>query len=201
MLKSANLYDLILDNHKDTNLRSLNTELLEIKWYKRNPLLFAFLAKSYESYSNPQGHLVVIKFSKDGQQMLMKDCKVVCTCPAYLYWGSKYNATVGEYAYKSTTSIAPDKRDPNRERKICKHIAAVRQYFKNQTGKTIHKKFKKQFEEIPSVRTKIKSSAEKTIPFNDIEVLTALNEVIEINPIEIQDDKVFEDYVNQVLCM
>lgn len=177
MVLAASLIDLIDNNHDLTNLRSLNTDILEVKWYKRNPMLFAFLARSYEHYSNPNGHLVAIKFAKDTGQMLAKDCRVACTCPAYLYWGSLYNATQGDYNYKTSTDIAPNVRDPNRERKVCKHIAAVRQIMRNMTGSTVHKKYKDSIGKFPSVAPKIKSNA-NTIPFDNIEVIVALQEAI-----------------------
>lgn len=206
-IEAVNLYELILDNHSGTNEKSLNTELFKIKWHKNNPLLFSFLAKGYESYSSPKGHIVVIKFSKDKQQMLMKDCKVVCTCPAFLYWGSKYNATVGEYNYRTSTNIPPDIRDPNRERKVCKHIAATRQYLRNLTGKTVHKKYKRQFDEIPSVKTqlytRVKASADtlKEIAFDDMEVIEALSDFTGFNDglSIIGNDAIFEATIENLL--
>lgn len=207
MVKAVSLYDLILDNHKGTNEKSTRTELLEIKWNKKNPLLFCFLAKSTESYSSPHGHIVVVKFSKEKQQMLVKDCKVVCTCPAFLYWGSKYNATQGEYNYRSKTNIPPDVRDPNRERKVCKHIVAVRPYLKNLTGKMVHKKYKDTFEGIPSVRTKLykvkasEAPALQQIEFDDMQVIEALQAHTEFaTALDIVgNDTVFENSIEALL--
>ena len=205
MINAISLYDLIFNNHKGTNEKSTRTSIYEIKWYKGNPLIFCFLAKSTENYSSPKGHIVVIKFFENKQQMLVKDCKVVCTCPAYIYWGSKYNATQGEYFYKSYTNIPPDIRDPNRERLICKHIVAVRPYLKNLTKTTVHKKYKETFDKIPSVSTKmykIKSSAEaQSIAFDSPEVIEALQDFIPFeNALDIVgNDKVFESAINQMV--
>lgn len=208
---AVSLLDLVKDNHSLTNLRSTNTKLLEIKWKKDNPLLFSFLAKSNETYSDPLGHIVVIQFFKDAKNtpMLTKDCRVACTCPAYLYWGSKYNATQGDYFYKSQIDIAPDIRDPKRERKICKHIVAVRQVMRNLNDKSVHKKYKDTFDYNPKVDTvvrkqsKVKSSAIQTIDFNEVEVIASLQRAIpSIDPLAtITDDSLFETYLETLLGM
>lgn len=152
-IKAISLLKLIKDNHIGTNHKSLNSEVLEVKYAKTNKNLFTFLVRSKESYSNPAGHLVnVLFYGNNSTHMLAKDVKVSCTCPSYTYWGSKYNATIGNYNYRTRTKFAPDIRDPNRERKICKHIVAVRPLIKNSTSKTIKKNIEK----------RLKSSVEPT---------------------------------------
>lgn len=207
---AVSLLDLIKDNHDLTNTRSANTKLLEVKWKKDNPLLFSFLAKSSETYSDPLGHIVVIQFFKDAKNtpMLTKDCRVACTCPAYLYWGSKYNATQGDYFYKSQTSIAPDIRDPKRERKVCKHIVAVRSAMRNLNDKSVNKKYKDTFDYNPKVdtivRKRVKSSANlPTIDYNSIEVIASLQRALpNIDPIStITDDTEFESHLITLLGM
>lgn len=207
MLKAISLYELVNTNHDLTNIRSTNTKLLEIKWYKNDPLLFAFLAQGNESYSSPTGHIVAVKFFKNDphRQMLLKDCRVACTCPAFLYWGSKYNATVGKYNYKTSTDIEPNIRDPKRERKVCKHIACIRQYFRGFTERGIHKKYKDTIDRVPNVNrltSAIKADVEGSIPFNDVAVLTALADAVpNLDPIEIQDSTIFESQLVGLLGM
>lgn len=205
MINAISLYELINTNHDLTNLRSVNTTLLEVKWYKRDPLLFAFLAQGNEPYSSPTGHIAVVKFFKNDprRQMLMKDCRVACTCPAFLYWGSKYNATQGKYNYKTSIDIAPNIRDPKRERKICKHIACIRQHFRGYTEKGIHRKYKDTIDKVPNVNmltSYIQSEVEGSIPYNDIAVLTALsNAVPSLDLVDIQDEVVFESQLVSLL--
>lgn len=140
-LIAISLYELIKDNHSGTNLKSLNTEVKEVRYKKTNPNLFTFLVRSFENYSSPTGHLVNIKLLSNKRGTILKqDVRVSCTCPAFTYWGSKYNATIGEYNYRTSTKIAPDKRDPNRLRKVCKHIASLRLYLKNRTKHSLNKK-------------------------------------------------------------
>lgn len=158
-IKAVSLLNLIKDNHKGTNHKSINCDVLEVEYAKTNPNLFTFLVLSHEPYSSKSGHLVNILFYGDkSPHLLSKDVKVSCTCPAYTYWGSKYNATIDEYNYRTRTTLAPDIRDPNRERKVCKHIAAVRPIIKNSTFKTVKK----------NIERRLKGNAEnKTISYED----------------------------------
>lgn len=148
--------DLIGENYKPTNSLSLTTKMLEISFKKKNPNLFSFWVLGTQHYSSPTGHIVSILFDdKDGKvsTLLKMDVRVHCTCPAYTYWGCKFNATQRDYNYKWSTDIAPDKRDPKRERLICKHIASIRKNLRNMTLKRAHKKFKVESAEgTPTIR-------------------------------------------------
>jgi len=59
--------------------------------------------------------------------LLETDVEVSCNCPAWLYWGSAYNAEQEQYRERrSPTGVEPpDIRDPMRERLVCKHAYLV----------------------------------------------------------------------------
>jgi hypothetical protein len=81
------------------------------------------------------------RIGKKIQTLGKSDVKVYCNCPDFYWAGQKYNlgsngkygkehqSTVplsNGYKYeKGTVSHAPDKRDPNREHVLCKHILIV----------------------------------------------------------------------------
>jgi hypothetical protein len=50
-----------------------------------------------------------------------------CSCPAFKWWGSGYNARNEGYRLRQTSGeqIKPNIRDPNNENKLCKHLIAV----------------------------------------------------------------------------
>ena len=57
------------------------------------------------------------------------DVKVSCDCPAFLYWGSDYDASVLGYLYGQSRAKgrAPDERDPDTNNLVCKHAYAALQ--------------------------------------------------------------------------
>ena len=96
-----------------------------------------------QSYSSKDGHLVNIKFLNNAKQLLKNDVKIFCSCPAWQFWGSAYNSTQNKYNQRGKRETRPpDKRDPLRERKICKHIVAISQQLKGLTFTKAHTKFK-----------------------------------------------------------
>lgn len=139
---ALSLLDLIWDNDKSTNKRSTNTEVKEVKYKKLNSKLFTFLVRSFETYSSPKGYLCNIKLDDDANrlQVLTRDVRVSCGCPAFHYWGAKYNATQNGYNYRMRTDIPPDKRDPDRNHKICKHLVALRRVLARHTQRTLQKR-------------------------------------------------------------
>jgi len=87
--------------------------------------------------SADEGFLTKLFGQKQKIKIRDMDCKVSCNCPAFLYWGSDYNASEGGYLDKSiyypmskARGRAPMKRDPFGKNLICKHIAAVYQKHK-----------------------------------------------------------------------
>ena len=165
MITALSLRQLIDDNAKRTNYLSLRSKVTHIKTLRKD--LFAFLVKSDLSYSSPYGHISVISFDrrKLPYQLLRKDIKVGCTCPAFLWWGNSYNATKGKYARKLfKTNIPPNIRDPHRIHKICKHLVALRPILANKTMNTFHKYLTASIDPITI----------KTIPHNHSSVLKVL---------------------------
>lgn len=128
-LLAQSLDRLVKKNHQRTNELAKETLVYEIIFQKPTNRLFSYLVKGQQSYSSTKGHIVNILFTdkvirKNGQ-LLNKNMLCSCTCPAFRYWGSSYNATEGRYKLGKAEDIAPDIRDPKRERKLCKHIVAV----------------------------------------------------------------------------
>jgi len=86
----------------------------------------------FECWSNGDKHHVTIKGNGVGT-LTDLDAKVSCTCPAFLYWGPDYWASIGRYldihdpSYTTPRSkhLPPDEKDPNKQRLLCKHIAAA----------------------------------------------------------------------------
>lgn len=65
------------------------------------------------------------------------DIKCSCSCPAFLYWGSDYNTsalgmldTRKSYPKPASKGLAPNIRDPEGNRIVCKHIVAALQKYK-----------------------------------------------------------------------
>ena len=114
-------------NHAKTNVKAENCNTRKITYKKRNKALASFLTKSNERNSSKAGHIQNILFLdyKPGKLLVTHDCLVFCSCPAFKWWGTQYNATALGYNMGEAMDIAPDKRDPNTERLLCKHLVAV----------------------------------------------------------------------------
>ena len=117
------------------NTRANNCRVYKIKYRDSTRSKILLLVKCKEDYSKPTGHLVLLRLkpskiinSKSRVRATLKiPMKVYCTCPAYLYWGSRYNATKGVYqmAGHPKEFRKPDIRDPQRKNLMCKHLSAV----------------------------------------------------------------------------
>lgn len=91
---------------------------------------YLFLIQGGESYSSDSGHIVSLLFDvgsakHNKSRPLVDDVKIHCQCPAFQYWGPAYNSTQEGYNLEGREHRPPDVRDPNREVKICKHVARV----------------------------------------------------------------------------
>lgn len=155
-LVAISLLELVDSNNKDTNLRSLNTDILEVIYKKRKPTLFTFLALGKESYSSPDGHIVNLFFKSMKGQALAVDVLCHCSCPAFQYWGAAYNATEGKYNFRGKKEKRPpNDRDPQRKNKVCKHIAALRVVLNRTTVAQMMKrgsrKLKSSINQVPQV--------------------------------------------------
>ena len=58
-------------------------------------------------------------------ELINADVKVSCNCPAYLWWGSKYNLEQRDTDMHPEGVPFPHIRDPENQNIICKHLAAV----------------------------------------------------------------------------
>lgn len=64
--------------------------------------------------------------------LLGREVKVSCTCDAWKYLGADYNALTGGYSERQhSDGTPPNKKDRRRKFKICKHIGACAQLFKD----------------------------------------------------------------------
>ncbi len=75
--------------------------------------------------------MVRLKATRKGSatKLAKLDIYVACSCPAWRWQGPEYHADTKQYQDPNTalqgTASTPDIRDPNRENKICKHVASV----------------------------------------------------------------------------
>lgn len=125
------LYD---SNHELTNLRANKCKTLRIGHVNG---VYLFLVRCKESYSNPKGHFVSVRFVgydsnkvKDRQpseytQPNLVGMQVKCSCEAFHYWGSDYWSTQLGYGLGTNENRFPVVRDPNMERFVCKHVSRV----------------------------------------------------------------------------
>jgi len=133
------LLDLFLKNGISPNSKSNNCRTYQIRYAPKDDKRYLFLVKCKEDYSDPKGHIISINFLDKGKKVnrrnitpLQSNVKVYCHCPAFIYWGSAYNATKGKYKlqYKPREFREPNIRDPKRENLICKHLANATVSFK-----------------------------------------------------------------------
>lgn len=114
-------------NHARTNSLANNSQVWRVNYDKKTKSLLTFLTKSGEKYSSKSGHiqnLFYVDTPKDVYSVYA-NCLVFCSCPAFKWWGTQFNATALEYNYGEAMDIAPNERDPNAERLLCKHLVAV----------------------------------------------------------------------------
>jgi hypothetical protein len=83
-----------------------------------------------ESYSDPRGHKVSIKFDPtkiDSESTVDNlDVRVQCSCPAFLYWGAQWNLFDGDALYGTPRPMLQPPTEGKRfQFVICKHIKVV----------------------------------------------------------------------------
>ena len=141
LTQAISLMQLHRDNDSKTNARAKNCKTFNIHYKRKNPDRYIFLVRCQESYSDSSGHLVSLLFSKEnGIYPLEADAKIKCSCPAWVYWGSEYQATAQGYWLDEQEFRYPFIRDPRQEHKICKHVARVRLDLRNKTFNTLNRK-------------------------------------------------------------
>lgn len=178
-ISAISLLQLIEKNSDNFNKNSTRTNIVKVSYKKTKKNLFVFLAKSSMNYSNPKGHIVSLYFMQTEGQILQSDVKVNCTCPAYTYWGPKYNATEGKYNYTTRTKKQPNIRDPKRKNKICKHIVAARQALKGLTFNKSYKKFRATASETTHYTALYEQLLESNPPLQNIPLTSFTDSVFE----------------------
>jgi hypothetical protein len=95
-------------------------------------LFLHYNVKCHESYSDPSGHDVRVKFDvskvEDTQNANDLDVQLNCSCPAFLYWGAQWNLHQrdGLLDKPRPELVAPtEKLDLRGNFVICKHCKAV----------------------------------------------------------------------------
>jgi len=95
-------------------------------------LFLQYNVKCHESYSDPKGHDVRVKFDVSKVQETQKandlDVQLSCSCPAFLYWGAQWNlhqrdGLLGDPRPELTAPT--QKLDLRSNFVICKHCKAV----------------------------------------------------------------------------
>jgi len=145
-LSAITLMELVKNTPDKTRQRAKNCKVYDIDYEIKSKHRLIVLVRCYEEYSNNSGHLVSIQFenyqpkSRDTLKPLGDDIKLHCECPAFLYWGSAYIATIGDYNLDFEEWRYPKIRDPELKNKLCKHCVKVASYLRGKTFKQLMKK-------------------------------------------------------------
>lgn len=146
------LEDLVgLTSYTLNHERASNCKVLKIR-PRKNFQRFSFVIRGFESWSKPKGHIVTVLYPELKKKDLKKGSGatplttdpvlVFCTCPAFLYWGSKYWSTQDDYNIKVNVEKRPPYiRDPHKERYICKHIIRAARYMRKKGFPYLTKRF------------------------------------------------------------
>jgi hypothetical protein len=78
---------------------------------------------------------VKVKATRSGNviQFGKLDLQLSCSCPAWQWLGPEYHARTESYMLKpqAGTASTPDIKDPERDNRVCKHVAAVLSFTKS----------------------------------------------------------------------
>jgi hypothetical protein len=68
-----------------------------------------------------------IRSKKNVTKFSQMDLELACSCPAWQWWGPEFHAHGEKYLLNKArgTAATPDIRDPERDNRVCKHVAAV----------------------------------------------------------------------------
>lgn len=127
--------EIVSNNNALANKRASNCRNYRVGYQSSNER-YLFYTRCKESYSDPRGHIVTIKFDMEPIRetgfLTTKiipskvDMRVRCSCPAFLYWGSEYIATQLDYILEGyEENRFPSIRDPELKNTACKHVALV----------------------------------------------------------------------------
>lgn len=160
------LYDLVkLTSYIPTHDRERRCKVLNIR-PRKNHQRFSFLVLGGEKWSSKKGHISTILYPRLNKDYLNQSNKITpmntevlvyCTCPAFLYWGSKYWSSQDGYNIKIYVEDRPPYiRDPHKERYICKHIMRASRYLKKKSFRSLNKDFDKTSATLASLEYDIK---------------------------------------------
>jgi hypothetical protein len=160
------LYDLVhLTSYIPTHDRERRCKVLNIR-PRKNYQRFSFLIQGGEIWSSKKGHISTILYPKLKKDYLDQNNKITpmnaevlvyCTCPAFLYWGSKYWSTQDDYNIKIYVEHRPPYiRDPHKERYICKHVMRASRYLKKKSFRSLNEDFDKKSATLASLQYDIK---------------------------------------------
>lgn len=191
------LLDLFRGNGISPNSKSSNCRTYQIRYNPTDDKRFLFLVKCSESYSNPKGHIVSFYFEDKGLKVnrrnispLNSNVRVHCHCPAFLYWGSSYNATKENYKvkYKPREFREPNIRDPKRENKLCKHLVSATKSFKS-----------KNFEQIGKGRMSVVSSLDELPTININDCMSSISSFIQSDKTQLGiNDQTIDNFLSQL---
>lgn len=146
------LEDLVkLTTYELNHERAQNCKVLKIR-PRKNFQRFSFVIRGFESWSKSKGWIVTILYPnlrkrdlKTGSGITPMNVEPVltfCTCPAFLYWGSKYWSTQDDYNIKVHVEKRPPYiRDPHKLRYICKHVIRASRYMRKKGFPYLTKRF------------------------------------------------------------
>lgn len=175
-LFSITLPELVKNTPDKTRQRAKNCKIYDIDYEIKSKHRIIVLVRCYEEYSNDSGHLVSIQFEnyqprpRDILKPLSDDIKLHCSCPAFLYWGSAYIATIGQYNLDFEEWRYPIIRDLGLNNKLCKHCVRVYSYLRGKTFKELMKKGNPKIYELYKQRRKKKRMAfltDNIVPITD----------------------------------
>ena len=160
------LYDLVkLTSYLPTHERARRSKVLGVK-PRKNFQRFSFVVKGGELWSSSKGWITTILYPKlteedskrnSGITPMDSEALVFCTCPAFLYWGSKYWSTQDDYNIKVHKEDRPPYvRDPNKLRYVCKHVIRASRYLKKKSFHSLNEQFYKKTSSLASLEYDIK---------------------------------------------
>lgn len=191
------LLDLFRKNGISPNSKSNKCRTYQVRYNPIDDKRFLFLVKCNEDYSDPKGHIVSIYFEDKGLKVnrrnitpLQSNVRVYCHCPAFLYWGSSFNATKGNYKikYKPREFREPNIRDPKRENLICKHLVSATKSFKS-----------KNFNQIGKGRMSIVSSLDELPTVSINECMQSISNFIQFNKTQLGiNDQTIRSFLSEI---
>ena len=129
---AASMEDLIRATSDFSTRNAPHSNARLIKSDPKNAM-WTYRVVSFMKNSDPRGHIVTVTLVKDPKQRDLRKLEIQlgCSCPFWKWWGPDYNAKNEDYLKGKPRSdgSAPEKRDPERRNKICKHVYVVGQVF------------------------------------------------------------------------